>query len=95
MSYSTPNDSSFGELIEKTYRRLMSGQREQTIQLSSAITGDVTGPPFVAAQTTFSVTGVQTGTLAVGAQIACEMEVMLITAFSGTTGTATFTVVRG
>ena len=84
--YSNPADATFGEVIEKVYRRLMSGQREQTVQLSAAISDS---------DTSFTVTGVQTGTLAVGAQIAVEMEVMLVTAFSGTTGTATVDVVRG
>jgi len=85
MSYSTPRDDTFGEIIEKVYRRLMSGQREQTVQLSAAIN---------ATTTQINLLGVQSATLAVGAIIAVEMEIMLVTAFSGTSGTATATVIR-
>lgn len=93
--YSTPNDSKFSEVIEKVYRRLMSGQREQTVQVTGGTTVVGTQTGISNSAITFQVTGVQTGTLAVGAIIACEMEVMLVTSFTGTTGTATVTVVRG
>ena len=101
MSYSTPKESTFGELIEKVYRRLLSGQREQTVQITG---GTYSFTPYGATTpsvgidkdvTNFNVVGVQTGTLAIGAQIACGMEVMLVTEFSGTTGTANISVIRG
>ena len=47
----------FGDLIEKVYRRLMGGLRERTVQLTNAV-DDV--------QTTIVVNGAQAGSIAPG-----------------------------
>jgi hypothetical protein len=83
-SASTGAGVTFGDLIEKVYRRLMGGLRERTVQLVSHI-DDVT--------TTVVVTGAQAGSIAPGVIFSCELELMYVTGWSANTNTAT--VIRG
>jgi len=81
-SSSTGNGTTFGDLIEKVYRRVMGGIRERTVQLSGAIT-DV--------QTSVTVTGAQAGSIAPGVILSCELELMYVTAWNSSSGVATVT----
>ena len=83
-SSSTGNGTTFGDLIEKVYRRTMGGTRERTVQLPNAIDSD---------ETTFVVSGQQASGIAPGVILAIEMEVMYVLAFDSSTNVVT--VVRG
>lgn len=83
-SSSTGSGVTFGDLIEKVYRRLMGGLRERTVQLTSAI-NDV--------QTSVVVNGSQAGSIAPGVIFSCELELMYVTAWDSVNNTAT--VIRG
>lgn len=83
-SASTGNGTTFGDLIEKVYRRVMGGIRERTVQLTNAIT-DV--------QENVVVNGSQAGSIAPGVIMSVELELMYVTAWDASNLTAT--VVRG
>ena len=83
-SASTGAGVTFGDLIQKVYRRLMGGLRERTVQLTNAI--DDT-------QTTVVVNGAQAGSIAPGVIFSCELELMYVTAWVASSNTAT--VIRG
>lgn len=61
---------SFGDLVEKVYRRVMSGVSELTVQLGGYIDGVQT--------TLIPVTGVQTSAIVPGAILGVELELMLV-----------------
>jgi hypothetical protein len=81
-SASTGNGTTFGDLIEKVYRRVMGGIRERTVQLTNAIT-DV--------QHTVVVNGSQAGSIAPGVILSVELELMYVTAWDAANLTATVT----
>ena len=83
-SASTGAGATFGDLIEKVYRRLMGGLRERTVQLNGAI-DDVTE--------TVVVSGAQAGSIAPGVILSCELELMYVISWDSATNTAT--VIRG
>lgn len=83
-SASTGNGTTFGDLIEKVYRRVMGGIRERTVQLTNDIT-DV--------QENIVVNGSQAGSIAPGVIMSVELELMYVTAWDASNLTAT--VVRG
>lgn len=83
-SSSTGNGTTFGDLIEKVYRRVMGGIRERTVQLTTAIT-DVA--------TTIVVNGSQAASIAPGVILSAELELLYVTAWDASNSTAT--VIRG
>jgi len=85
MTYSFQDTAgvTFGSLIETTYRRLLSGQRDVTCILTNALT-DTTS-------TSFPLSGVQTNMVTPGGILSIDMEVMYIQSWDG----INVTVVRG
>jgi len=81
-SSSTGNGTTFGDLIEKVYRRVMGGIRERTVQLTTAVT-DV--------QFTIPVNGSQAASIAPGVILSAELELMYVTAWDASNLTATVT----
>jgi len=81
-SSSTGNGTTFGDLIEKVYRRVMGGIRERTVQLTTAVT-DVA--------TTIVVNGAQAASIAPGVILSAELELMYVTAWDASNFTATVT----
>jgi hypothetical protein len=81
-SSSTGSGTTFGDLIEKVYRRVMGGIRERTVQLTSNIT-DVA--------TTIVVNGSQAASIAPGVILSAELELMYVTAWNASSFTATVT----
>lgn len=79
-SSSTGNGTTFGDLIEKVYRRVMGGQRERTVQLSNAVGSD---------DLTVSLTGPQASGIAPGVILSVELELMYVEAWNSNTGVAT------
>lgn len=79
-SASTGAGTTFGDLIEKVYRRVMGGIRERTVQLAYAIGAN---------DTTVTLSGSQISSLAPGVILAVELELLYITAWNSTTGVAT------
>ena len=77
-SISTVN--TFGDLIEKTYRRAMGSIRERAVQLSSGITSTATS---------VTLTGSQTSSIMPGVLLAVDMEVMYVISWNAGTGVAT------
>ena len=74
-SASTGSGYTFGDLIEKVYRRVAAGVSETTIQLATPGTLDTT-------TVTFAVTGPQVNQCAVpGALLAVDMEIMLVLSY--------------
>jgi len=83
-SSSTGNGTTFGDVIEKVYRRVMGGTRERVVQLVNAIGSD---------DVTFQITSQQAAQVAPGVIIAVDLEVMYVTSFDTTVNTVT--VIRG
>ena len=83
-SASTGNGTTFGDLIEKVYRRVMGGLRERTVQLVSDV-DDV--------QESVQVTGAQAGSIAPGVIFSVELELMYVIGWNASSNTAT--VIRG
>jgi hypothetical protein len=81
-SSSTGNGTTFGDLIEKVYRRVMGGIRERTVQLAANVTDT---------QVNVQVTGAQSGSIAPGVILSVELELMYVTAWNATSSTATVT----
>jgi hypothetical protein len=79
-SSSTGNGTTFGDLIEKVYRRVMGGLRERTVQLSVHC---------VSTDATVTVTGPQASSIAPGVILAVELELLYVTAWNVSTGVAT------
>jgi len=77
-SISTVN--TFGDLIEKTYRRTMGSIRERAVQLASSITS---------VATSVTLTGSQTSGIMPGVLLAVDMEVMYVTSWNSSTNVAT------
>ena len=84
--------NTFGDLIEKAYRRTMGGIRERAVQLQSAVSS-VTN--------SFVVVGAQTSGILPGVILAVDLEVMYVTNWTpatvsgSTTPYGTATVIRG
>ena len=74
--------TTFSDLIEKVYRRLLSGQRDMTAQLSTAI-DDTT--------TTIPLDGVQANMVTPGGYLSIDLEVMYVLTWTGSEAT----VIRG
>lgn len=74
-SFTTTSGATFGDLIEKTYRRLLSGQRDITCRLSASITNS---------QTTFALSGVQNNMVTPGGILSVDLEVMYVESWNGT-----------
>lgn len=85
-SASTGVGSTFGDLIEKVYRRVMGGIRERTVLINQ--TGGIG-----ASDTTVVLTGPQTSSIASGVILAVELELLYVTSWNSSTLTAT--VIRG
>ena len=83
-SASTGTGTTFGDLIQKVYRRLMGGLRERTVQLNGAVTDT---------QDTIVVSGAQAGSIAPGVIFSVELELMYVISWDSATNTAT--VIRG
>jgi len=79
-SASTGAGTTFGDIIEKVYRRVMGGIRERTVQLAYAIGAN---------DTTVTLTGAQISSLAPGIILAVELELLYVIAWNSTTGQAT------
>ena len=83
MTYSFSSSSTtFSDLIEKVYRRLLSGQRDMTALLSQAID---------ATTDTIPLDGVQANMVTPGGYLSVDLEVMYVLTWSGTQAT----VIRG
>ena len=76
----------FGDLIEKVYRRVMGGIRERTVQINQ--TGGIGS-----ADTTVNLSGAQTTGITAGVMFAVDLEVLYVTGWNSSTSIAT--VVRG
>ena len=85
-SSSTGNGTTFGDLIEKVYRRTMGGIRERTVQIDQ--TGGIGSD-----DTTVVLLGAQTNGIAPGVILAVELELLYIVEWDNETNTAT--VMRG
>ena len=85
-SSSIGNDTTFGDLIEKVYRRVMGGVRERTVQIDNTNGLDSDDPEVV-------VIGPQAVAMAPGVILSVEMELMYVTAWNPAINTAT--VIRG
>ena len=86
-SSSTGNGYTFGDLIEKVYRRVMGGIREKVVTLGAAI-GSL--------DTTITLTGSQTSAMFPGVLLAIDLEVLYVESWNATTATSgTATVTRG
>ena len=68
---------SFGDLVEKVYRRVMSGVSELTVQLKSFVDGVQTN--------NITVQGVQSFAIVPGAILGVELELMLVLSVNGNT----------
>lgn len=79
-SSSTGTGTTFGDLIEKVYRRVMGGLRERTVQLSVH---------SVSTDSTVTVIGPQASSIAPGVMLAVELELMYVTAWNSNTNVAT------
>lgn len=76
-SSSTGNGTTFGDLIEKVYRRVMGGLRERTVVLGGSV---------ASTDTTFTITGPQTVGISSGIILAIEMELIYVTNYNSSTG---------
>jgi hypothetical protein len=74
--------STFGDVIEKVYRRVMGGIRERTVNINQ--TGGIGS-----SDTTVVLTGSQTSGIMPGVILAIELELVYITAWNSSTLTAT------
>jgi len=83
-SSSTGNGTTFGDLIEKVYRRVMGGIRERTVQINQS--GGIGST-----DTTVVLSGAQTNGLTVGVILAVELELLYVTGWNSSTLTATVT----
>jgi hypothetical protein len=83
-SSSTGTGTTFGDLIEKVYRRVMGGVRERTVQINQ--TGGIGST-----DTTVVLSGSQTAGISPGVILACELELLYVTAWNSSTLTATVT----
>ena len=79
-------DMVFGDLIETTYRRLVSGIRERVVQINQAA-------GMGSLDTTIVLSGDQTNQIFPGCTLSCDLEVWYCTAWNA--GTLTATLVRG
>jgi len=77
-SFTTTSGATFGNLIEKTYRRLLSGQRDITCKLAANIDDN---------DTSFDLTGVQSNMVTPGGYLSIDLEVMYVESWNGTTVT--------
>ena len=82
-SFQSTGGVTFSDLIEKTYRRLLSGQRDITCVLTGALTDTTT--------TVFPLSGVQNNMVTPGGVLSVDLEVMYIQSWDG----INVTVVRG
>lgn len=78
-SASTGTGNTFGDLIEKVYRRVMGGQRERYVQLVTGISSN---------DTNLTLTGQQTSGIAPGTVLAIDLELMLVTSWNSSTSVA-------
>lgn len=91
-SSSTGTGTTFGDLIEKVYRRVMGGVRERAVQLQTTVGSN---------DTTVVLTGSQVSAIGPGSVIAVELELMYVvgwTTLTSTSGQPTSgqaTVIRG
>lgn len=85
-SSSIGNDTTFGDLIEKVYRRVMGGVRERTVQIDNTGGLDSDDDEVV-------VIGPQANSMAPGVILSVEMELMYVTEWNPAINTAT--VIRG
>ena len=81
-SSSTGAGATFGDLIEKVYRRVMGGIRERTVQLVYAVDGN-------SDYSNITLTGSQISSIAPGVILAVELELMYVTAWNSVTAQAT------
>ena len=85
-SSSTGNGTTFGDLIEKVYRRVMGGIRERTVQINQ--TGGIANT-----DTTIVLAGPEVAGLTIGVVLAIELEMVYVVGWVPSTNTAT--VLRG
>ena len=85
-SSSTGNGTTFGDLIEKVYRRVMGGIRERTVQIDQ--TGGISSTAVE-----ITLYGAQTSGVAPGVILAVEMELLYVVQWDSTSLKAT--VMRG
>lgn len=86
-SASTGTGTTFGDLIEKVYRRVMGGVRERTVSLTTAIG---------TSETTIPVVGPQAGSIAPGVILSIDLELMYVTGWTATgTNAGQAVVIRG
>lgn len=85
-SSSTGNGTTFGDLIEKVYRRVMGGIRERTVQINQ--TGGIGSD-----DTTITLFGDQTVGITAGVILAIELELVYVVSWNASTLNAT--VLRG
>ena len=83
-SSSVGNGTTFGDLIEKVYRRVMGGIRERAVQLFGDLDAD---------DLTVILVGAQTSGITPGVILAVEMELLYVTGWNAATNTAT--IIRG
>ena len=93
-SSSTGNGTTFGDLIEKVYRRTMGGIRERTVQIDQAggISSTATTVTLSGAQATLIGSGISSGIIP-GVILAIELELLYVTAWNSSINQAT--VLRG
>jgi hypothetical protein len=85
-SSSTGNGTTFGDLIEKVYRRVMGGIRERTVQINQPNGIGTTDTSIV-------LSGAQTSGISPGVILSVELELLYVVAWNATSLTAT--VLRG
>jgi len=91
-SSSTGNGTTFGDLIEKVYRRVMGGTRERTVVLTTSIGSNDVGN----GSSTIAFSGSQVVGIYPGVILAVELELLYVTAWTSTSATAGYaTVTRG
>jgi len=76
----TTSGATFGDVIEKVYRRTMGSIRERAVSLSSAVGST---------ETTVTVTGAQLTSIMPGVVLSVDLELMYVTGFVQSTGVAT------
>jgi hypothetical protein len=85
----TGSGATFGDLIEKVYRRVMGGIRERIVQINQ--TGGIGS-----ADVTIPVTGAQVAGITPGVILSIDLEVLYVTGWTASTATTgTATVIRG
>lgn len=79
-SSTSTGGQTFGDVIEKVYRRTMGGVRERAVTLSAAV---------ASSDTTITLSGAQTASIMPGVLLAIDLELVYVLSWNGNTFTAT------